>query len=160
MLIRGLLTRDPDKRWGEDQVREWLSGRRDIPLHYTDAGPESMRAAAHPYRPYKFQGRVYASPAELAVALATDPNEGAKHFGRGFLKRWVEEDVKDFDLTSQLIDVEEDQRLTAEHRLTVTVLAMSSRLPLTSHGEVVNRDWLLSDGGLGNCLKAACPTGC
>jgi len=141
-LIRGLLTRDHAQRWGEQQVRAWLSGRRDIPVHYADASFESAPAAGLPHKPYKFRNQDYSSPAELAVALAEHPDEGMKHLGRGFLTQWVKDDVKDFDLASRLMDVMEDQRLTAEQKLTVAVLAMNAQLPLTWHGDVLNREWL------------------
>ena len=142
MLIRGLLTRDHAQRWGEEQVLAWLSGKRDIPVRYNDATLESLTAAGRTYKPYKFKGIDNFSPAELAVALAKSPGDGMKHLGRGFLTQWVKDEVKDFDLTNQLMDLLEDQRLTAEQRLIVAVLAMNPQLPLTWHGEIVNRDWL------------------
>jgi serine/threonine protein kinase len=142
MLMRGLLTRDRAKRWGEQEVRSWLSGKRDIPVRYIDAASEPLPAAGRAHKPYKFNRIDNFSPAELAVALAKSPEEGLKHFSRGFLTQWVKDEVKDFDLTSQLMDVLEDKGLVAEQRLSVAVLAMNPQLPLTWHGEVVNRDWL------------------
>jgi len=37
MLLKGLLTRDPKKRWRDEDVRKWLAGERDIPVHYEAA---------------------------------------------------------------------------------------------------------------------------
>jgi hypothetical protein len=142
MLIRGLLTRDSDQRWGEEQVRAWLSGKRDMTVRYNYTALEPSPAAGRTYKPYKFNGIDHFSPAELALALAKSPDDGLKHFSRGFLTQWVREEVKDFDLTSKLMDVLEDQGLVAEQRLSVAVLAMNPQLPLTWRGEVVNRDWL------------------
>jgi len=34
LLLKGLLTRDYEKRWGYEQVKAWLRGRRDIPVYY------------------------------------------------------------------------------------------------------------------------------
>src|SRR5271166_2164401 len=157
MLIRGLLTRDRDQRWGEEQVRAWLSGKRDITVHYVDAALESSTVAGRPYKPYKFKGIDNFSPAELAVALAEHPDDGMKHLGRGFLTQWVKDEVKDFDLTSQLMDVLEDEGLTAEQRLSVAALAMNPQLPLTLRGEVVNPDWLRGnpDSALGLLKSSA-----
>lgn len=33
-LLRGLLTRDPERRWVYDEIKKWLKGERDIPIHY------------------------------------------------------------------------------------------------------------------------------
>ena len=37
MLLKGLLTRDPKKRWRGEDVRKWLAGERDMPVHYETA---------------------------------------------------------------------------------------------------------------------------
>ena len=34
-LLKGLLTRDRKKRWGYEQVRLWLMGKKDIPVYYS-----------------------------------------------------------------------------------------------------------------------------
>ena len=49
LLLKGLLTRDPDKRWSWEQVRGWLEGRRDMPVYYQ--GEQS--AQVHSHKPYK-----------------------------------------------------------------------------------------------------------
>ena len=41
LLIQGLLTRDPMKRWGFDQVSRWLSGEKGIPVFYNAVTPEA-----------------------------------------------------------------------------------------------------------------------
>jgi serine/threonine protein kinase len=164
MLIRGLLTQDHAQRWGEEQVRAWLSGKRDMPVRYNNAASEPL-TAGRTHKPYKFKGREYPSPAELAVALAEHPDDGMKHLGRGFLTQWVKDEVKDFDLTCQLMDVFEDEGLTAEQRLSVAVLAMNPQLPLTWRGEIVNPDWLagnpdaavrLLKGSVSNWVEKLC----
>jgi hypothetical protein len=145
ILIRGLLTRDYAQRWGEKQVRAWLSGKRDIPVRYIEAASESPTVAGRSYRPYKFMGIDYSSPAELAEALANSPGEGVKYLSRGLLTQWVKDEVKDFDLTSYLMDLLEDKGLTANQRLSVAILAMNPKLPLTWCGEVVNQDWFVGN---------------
>lgn len=46
LLAKGLLTRDPDKRWAADELKRWLNGERDIPVYFdsrvlvaNDTGP-------------------------------------------------------------------------------------------------------------------------
>lgn len=33
-LLRGLLTREPDLRWQESEIRRWLNGKRNIKVYY------------------------------------------------------------------------------------------------------------------------------
>ncbi len=33
-LLKGLLTRDPKKRWGNKEVSSWLSGKEELPIYY------------------------------------------------------------------------------------------------------------------------------
>lgn len=40
VLIKGLLTRDPKKRWGYAQIKSWLEGKRDIPVYYEEGTKE------------------------------------------------------------------------------------------------------------------------
>ena len=54
LLVKGLLTRDRAKRWGAEQVRAWLEGRRNLTVHYTAAA-----AAGVGQKPYRFQGQEY-----------------------------------------------------------------------------------------------------
>lgn len=68
-LIRGLLVRDPDRRWGVEQVREWLAGGAPpIP----DDAPS--RPAPPPVRGFPFNQRVYTVPAALGAAMRANPD--------------------------------------------------------------------------------------
>ena len=55
LLLKGLLTRDHDKRWREMEVERWLAGDRDIPVYFeTVAGPgitgPALSLGGRPYR--------------------------------------------------------------------------------------------------------------
>ena len=141
LLVKGLLTRDHAKRWGAEQVRAWLEGRRNLTVHYTAAA-----AAVIGQKPYRFQGQEYGDAAGLAVALAEQWEEGIKHWGRGYVLQWVEKDLSDQDLASQLHDVQDDKGLpTGGLQLAAAVLVMSPELPLNYKGQLVTCDWLGSN---------------
>ena len=36
ILLRGLLTRDYEKRWSYNQIQEWLKGKKNIPVYYEE----------------------------------------------------------------------------------------------------------------------------
>ena len=141
LLIKGLLTRDHAKRWGAEQVQAWLEGKRDLAVHY---GVPAMAGTSH--KPYRFSEQEYSDAASLAAALAEHWEDGVKHWGRGYVLKWVEKDLSDQDLASQLQDVRDDAELkTPELQLAVAVLVINPELPLSWHGEVVNRGWLASN---------------
>lgn len=141
LLLRGLLTRDHQKRWGLDQVRAWLEGRRDIAVHEAlDAEPGAARARTR--AGYKFAGTEYLEPAALAGALGSHWNEGVKNLARGYVLRWVEEQVGDEELASTLQDIADDDHLDAEQRLSAALLALDPDLPLIWRGQVVDAAWL------------------
>ncbi len=141
LLLKGLLTRDHAHRWGAEQVKAWLAGRRDLPVHYRGPAEEiASHRAAH--KPYKFCGKEYLTSEELAVALGGNWVEGAKQFSRGMIREWVATQVYDQQLTSTLTDVAEDKKLDADMKLAVALLALHPQLPLTWKGEVVGPEWL------------------
>ncbi len=141
LLLRGLLTRDHQKRWGLDQVRAWLEGRRDLVVHEAlDAEPGGTRS--RPRAGYKFAGTEYLESAALAGALGSHWNEGVKNLARGYVLRWVEEQVGDEELASVLQDIADDDGLDAEQRLSAALLALDPALPLIWRGQVVDAAWL------------------
>lgn len=145
MLLKGLLTRDHAKRWGLEQVRQWLGGAKDIPVYYEGERPDG-KVVEHRHRPYKFSGTDYYEVGELAKALAQEWNEAVKHFGRRMITDWVSGQLSDQQLASVLMDIAEDEKLNGEQKLAVALVAMNVELPLTWRGEVVNREWLAANG--------------
>lgn len=83
MLLDGLLTVAPDKRWGAAQVREWLAGRspavwRDRVL---DSGPQPVPAKV---KPFVLGGTSFTEPAALAQAMTQHWEEASDRLaGRG-----------------------------------------------------------------------------
>lgn len=129
-LCRGLLVRDAANRWGSDEVGRWLAGE-------TVAVADDSRSAAAPvtpveatvsYRPYTISGTACATPRALAAALLQVWDEGVKHLSRGLILKWVQDEVKDYDLSSHLIDLAEGD-LTPDARLAALVYRIDPALP-------------------------------
>jgi serine/threonine protein kinase len=142
LVLKGLLTRDPGKRWGWDEVEQWLTGKRDIATQYEGDQKEEKKFG---YRPYKLRRREIYEPEELAIYLGENWNEGVKHFGRGYISDWVKDNYQDHGLASDLTDIFEDTELDADQKLSAALLVLNEDLPLFWKGEVVSRDWLLND---------------
>ncbi len=135
-LLKGLLTRDHEKRWQGEQVAKWLTGARNQPTHY-----EGDRQQTHTHKPYQFGGKDIYTAKELAVALSEDWANGAKNFGRGFVSGWVERQLENQDLASRLLDVYEDKEISADEKLSAALVEMDRSLPAMWRGNVVNREW-------------------
>ncbi|GAA4971130.1 protein kinase domain-containing protein [Actinoplanes utahensis] len=81
LLLRGLLTRAPDKRWGPQQTAMWRNGGKPpvadpepATATATGAGPTTRGSNAT----YVFGGRGYNDPVQLAAALRADWGEGRR----------------------------------------------------------------------------------
>ena len=91
-LIKGLLTRNPENRWGYEEIKRWLDGDRDIALDYYISDGEYQK-------PYLINGKKYYNLSELVAIFASTPKlweEGKSHLSRGYITKWCESN-SDFD---------------------------------------------------------------
>ena len=146
-IIKGLLTRDYVKRWGVEQVKGWIEGREDIAIHYGEGDilrqadkSEGVKAG----RAYQFEGVAYWYTQELAVVLGEAKNwaDAVKHLERGYIQKWVENDVLDHSLANTLTDIRDDEELDKEEKLALCLMVMNKQMPLIYRGNVVNQVFL------------------
>lgn len=87
MLLKGLLTRNDKKRWGWQQIEEWLAGKDDIPIYYEI--PQAETAS----KPFIFDGKPYDSLHDLALAFASGLQQFELAKGmlaRGNVSKWLQ----------------------------------------------------------------------
>lgn len=81
-LCRGLLTRDPEHRWGTEQVATWRRGEAPPIWQEETASPTALRrrrVSPFPFRdPETGREREFVDPVELANALASDWDAAAE----------------------------------------------------------------------------------
>ncbi|MBG30162.1 MAG: hypothetical protein CMI31_09190 [Opitutae bacterium] len=155
LLLKGLLTRDREKRWGIKQVRRWLKGDRSMSIGYHAEHAQSQETKKYDYKPYKFAGKEHYEPATLAEALGEHWNDGVKNFGRGFVTEWVKDEFSDIELTNHLMDVEEDETLGPSPKLSVVLMVLNRELPLLDEEGVISRESLPSRAsGIAGILKS------
>jgi formylglycine-generating enzyme required for sulfatase activity/serine/threonine protein kinase len=162
LLLKGLLTRDREKRWGAMQVRQWPEGERSMATGYDADHADERETKKYDYKPYKFAGKEHHEPASLAEALAENRQQAEKDFGRGLLTEWVKEQVGDQELFGLLMDAGEDETLNPSQRLSVVLMVLNTELPLLDEEGVLSRESLPSrasglagilTSGLGRWLK-------
>lgn len=96
-ILKGLLTRDMEKRWGYDQVTRWLAGENGIPVHF-----EQSVFMEESKKGFDFMGRNCRNLAELAEACVMDEESwkrGSEHLTRGNIRRWLENVKNEYDLS-------------------------------------------------------------
>jgi len=138
MLCRGLLLRDPKRRWGGDEVARWLAGDRSL------AVPEGADGVASAVRPYRFGKTEATTGAELAVALAKHWDAGCRDLARGQVARWLEHELHDFDLLRTLRDIQDQRGLSDDARLLRFLVAAAPDLPAVWRGSPVSEAAILA----------------
>lgn len=104
-LCRGLLLRDPQRRWGAAEIRRWLAGDATLAVPEEDVLPAPAPRGA---RPYRLGEIACATPAELGAALALHWDDGRKDLMRGQLSAWFSQELGDDNLlrfTQDLLDL-------------------------------------------------------
>jgi serine/threonine protein kinase/predicted Zn-dependent protease len=89
ILLKGLLTRNPHRRWGKCEIDKWLAGRQNIPVHYEQELPSEQELKL----PYDFRNEKIFNLHDLSYAIISNPeawDDAKRHVGRGYLTRWLE----------------------------------------------------------------------
>ncbi|MFE3193810.1 serine/threonine protein kinase [Nocardia sp. NPDC059240] len=114
LLLSGLLTRDPQLRWGFDEVEAWLAGqspavRRGDPtpaLTPESTAASESTAGRRASTPFALPGvGTFHDSAELGVAMSTHPEAAARALtgrGRAALLNWLTDDVRTGNSYSEL----------------------------------------------------------
>ncbi len=94
-LLRGLLIRDPEKRWGYEQVACWLTDDRGIWKHFENVPTAQMQLPTGwaGLSPIKFMNMSYQNLPDLAAAFLKDEQsweKGREFLMRGYVKQWLE----------------------------------------------------------------------
>lgn len=99
-LIKGLITTEPPKRWGYEQVIKWLNGEH-VQTHYQTHEIE--------FKPYEFDainGITVANAKELAYYMERDRKKAAKQLYSGSIVEWIKPASQ--DLYSEVYDIVEN----------------------------------------------------
>ncbi len=130
-LCRGLLLRDPQRRWGAAEVRRWLAG--DVTL----LAPQDEVVAPPPQgnQPYRIGDAVCHTPAELAAALVTHWEAGRKDLMRGQFTAWAANELKDHNLVRFLQDLLDLRDASDDLRLLRLILHLAPTMPPVWRGE-------------------------
>lgn len=139
MSLAGLLTRDPEKRWGAYEVESWLAGQSPQVWRSLDVDTGMSRSGGAPRRvdPFPFAGvGEFTSPAQLGAAMAARPQESARILsGKGTdrLVSWLKDDVRTGDDYSELSQHNWDP----DAKLSYFLARMAPDAPLTFRSQPI-----------------------
>jgi hypothetical protein len=139
MLCRGLLLRNPQRRWGAAEVERWLASDPALAM------PDDADGVATVVRPYRFGATEATSAGELALALAKHWDEARKDLARGQVARWLEDELHDYNLVRRLRDIEERKDASEDLRLLRFLIAAAPDLPPVWRGAPVGVDQVLTN---------------
>lgn len=123
LLCRGLLLREPARRFGAAEVERWLAGDATLSVAADAVGVATV------VRPYRIGTAEAASAAELAVVLARHWDAARRDLARGQVARWLEQELHDYDLVRAVRDVQDLRGVSDDARLLRFLLAVAPDLP-------------------------------
>ena len=136
VLCRGLLLRDPARRFGGAEVARWLAGDATL------AAPEEREASN--VRPYRFGTTEATTAPELALALARHWDEAKRDLARGHVARWLESELHDHNLLRALQDIRETRGLGEDGKLLRFLLAATPDLPPVWKGRTLSEESVIA----------------
>lgn len=136
-LCRGLLLRDPKRRWGDAEVARWLA--RDATLQAAEESENTVSV-----RPYRIGTAECTSAAELAVALARNWADGCKDLKRGDIGAWLTQQLNQQNLARSLQDILDQRGVSDNYRLLRFLLAAAPDMPAVWRGKPASREAILA----------------
>ncbi len=142
LLLKGLLCRDPLKRWNWTQVEKWLN-------KVYIASPEATESpiATKSEKTIKLGEEIYSNPSYFALSAAEESNweSGLATFTSGELSSWIDETVQDKKLTATIRNLRTMEGIDLEWRFSLALMHLNKSLPLTWRGQIIIPAWLLSN---------------
>ena len=122
-LLRGLLQRNPESRWGFDEIHRWLSGDTSLLEPQDETLPESARY------PYQIGADRCHTAEELAVALARNWDLAVSDLTNGLLIKWFRESLQDQNRVRFIINLNLERHLHVDVRLLRLILDLAPGIP-------------------------------
>lgn len=146
-IAKGLLTRDPKKRWGFQEIIDWSFGKTDIEVHFETKLPEPSEIRTAPeksksVKPYFFDGNEYYDPASLAMRMAANWNAALADFKGGKLREWLRLEVRDGAKVFLIDSLMKEKMLTDDERLFDYIYRVAGQREIIFQGKLITRQTL------------------
>ncbi|WP_271769027.1 protein kinase domain-containing protein [Aquimarina algiphila] len=142
LLLKGLLCRDPLKRWHWEEVDKWLK------KEYVAPPIESSTSLKQEKEKKIILGdETYVNLSYFALAAAEEKNwkEGLELFTSGKISNWVKEIQGEDIICSSIRNLRSKEDIDLEWRFSLALMHLNDALPLTWRGQIIIPAWLLSN---------------
>ena len=128
ILLKGLLTKDPHKRWGYNEVKLWLENR------FSNIYYEEIELPK-----YKFNNQELTLQ-ELAQKFLKPQNFelAQKHIARGYITKFLEK-IEDYDFVLRLDEYEK-----VVEKLIYFCYSQNPTLPFSLYGKIIDEEFIFS----------------
>ncbi|MFZ6871437.1 protein kinase domain-containing protein [Undibacterium sp. Di27W] len=137
-LLRGLLLRDPKKRWGDEPIMRWLARDASLPDAVETMAMGGFR------EPYHLGQYLCHTREQLAVALTRNWDDGVRDISNAQLLAWFRDVQKDQNAVRVLLDMRQDKKLSVDVQLLRIILHLAPGIPPVWRGETIELPAILS----------------
>jgi len=130
-LLRGLLLRDPQRRWGGKELARWLSGDNTL------AEPAETRGGHPDAHPYNLGTDICYTPEQLGIALSRHWQKGLADLLNGQLLSWFRHQQHDQNTCRLIIEGQHELRLSPDRQLLRLILHLAPGIPPVWRGESI-----------------------
>ncbi|MDF4204310.1 AAA domain-containing protein [Maribacter sp. SA7] len=140
-LLKGLLYRDPVKRWNWEQVDKWLKNEKVL------APVEHLTTTTKKEKKITLGSESYTNVAFFALAAAEEEHweEGLSLFNSGSLASWVSEVLGNDQKSAAVRDLRNKEDIALEWCYPLALMVLNEALPLTWRGQIVIPAWLMGN---------------
>lgn len=149
LLLKGLLCRDPLKRWRWEQVEKWLNKEYVAPPMEVTIGVDHKNE-----KTIQLGDTFYTNVSYFALAAAEENNweEGLALFTSGEISNWIKETLGEGKIAAIIRNLRSKENIDLEWRFSLALMHLNEALPLTWRGQIIIPAWLLSNPTLASEL--------
>lgn len=149
LLLKGLLCRDPLKRWRWEQVEKWLNKEYLAPPIEVTIGVDHKNE-----KTIQLGDTFYTNVSYFALAAAEENNweEGLALFTSGEISNWIKETLGEGKIAAIIRNLRSKENIDLEWRFSLALMHLNEALPLTWRGQIIIPAWLLSNPTLASEL--------
>ncbi|WP_440120851.1 protein kinase domain-containing protein [Tenacibaculum sp. Ill] len=149
LLLKGLLCRDPLKRWRWEQVEKWLNKE-----YVTPPIEVTLEVDHKNEKTIQLGDTFYTNVSYFALAAAEENNweEGLALFTSGEISNWIKETLGEGKITATIRNLRSKENIDLEWRFSLALMHLNEALPLTWRGQIIIPAWLLSNPTLASEL--------
>lgn len=149
LLLKGLLCRDPLKRWRWEQVEKWLNKEYVAPPIEATSGTDQKKE-----KTIQLGDTTYTNVSYFALAAAEENNwkKGLTLFTSGEISNWVKEILGEGKIAATIRNLRSKEDIDLEWRFSLALMHLNEALPLTWRGQIIIPAWLLGNPTLASEL--------